>query len=130
VPTLPSGAYDRKVGFNTRIVEWVGLTAGFTWYYETETKNTYPKIQALDFATIYTSNWMNYNKNSNVLHYSELFPSSPCEDLCSYLLNWTLGNLLKLKILGLCRLFILLGSQSEKDVYLAQLWSLLTIEPQ
>jgi hypothetical protein len=55
--------YDRKVGFNTRIVEWVGLTAGFTWYYETETKNTYPKIQALDFATIYTSNWM------KLLHY-------------------------------------------------------------
>ncbi len=59
--TEPSGAaltiFDRKAGFNTRIVEWKGLTAGFTWYYETETKTTYPKIQGLDWTSLYTSYW-------------------------------------------------------------------------
>lgn len=56
----PFMIFDRKVGFNTRIVEWKGLTAGFTWYYDTDTQSNYPKIQGLDFATLYTTYWMKF----------------------------------------------------------------------
>jgi hypothetical protein len=55
---LPPIVFERKVGFNTRIVEWKGLTAGFTWYFEGDTKNTYPKIQGLDWSALFTSYWM------------------------------------------------------------------------
>jgi hypothetical protein len=48
--------YDRKVGFNTRIVEWKGMTSGLSFNYEGETKTTYPKIQGLSFDYIFT-NW-------------------------------------------------------------------------
>lgn len=50
--------FNRKVGFNTRIFEWKGLTSGFTWYYGTETKTQYPKAEPLDFATLYSSYWI------------------------------------------------------------------------
>jgi hypothetical protein len=56
-PILPYNIFKRKVGFNTRIVEWKGLTSGFTWYYETYTQTNYPKIAGLDFSTIYTDYW-------------------------------------------------------------------------
>lgn len=49
--------FDRLVGFNTRIVHWDGLTSGFTWYYDSDTKTQYPKISGLDFATIYSDYW-------------------------------------------------------------------------
>jgi hypothetical protein len=49
--------FNRATNFNTRIVEWKGLTAGFTWEYESETKTDYPRIEILDFDTIYTSYW-------------------------------------------------------------------------
>lgn len=57
IPEYPYLIYDRKVGFNTRIVEWKGLAAGFTWYYEGDTKTQYPKISSLDWSTIYSSYW-------------------------------------------------------------------------
>lgn len=57
VPEYPYIIFDRKTGFNTRIVHWDGLTAGFTWYYEGDTKTQYPKISGLDWSTIYSSYW-------------------------------------------------------------------------
>lgn len=51
----PYFIFDRKTGFNIRLVEWKGMTSGFTWYYETTTKTTYPKIQQLDLATMYST---------------------------------------------------------------------------
>jgi hypothetical protein len=62
-PVYPYNIFDRISGFNTRIVEWKGMTAGFTWNFETESKSTYPKIDGLDFATIYTTYWQ------KLLHY-------------------------------------------------------------
>lgn len=56
-PISPFIMFDRKVGFNTRIVSWKGLTAGFTWYYNGVAKTTYPKIEGLDFNAIYSSYW-------------------------------------------------------------------------
>lgn len=60
MPILPFNMFDRKTGFNTRIVEWKGLTAGLTWNYDGTTKNTYPKIQGLDWASLYTTYWMKF----------------------------------------------------------------------
>ena len=60
VPVWPYSTYKRKVGFNTRLVHWDGLTAGFTWYYETETKNTYPKISGVTWTYVYTNYLMKF----------------------------------------------------------------------
>jgi len=60
VPEYPYNYYKRKVGFNTRLVHWDGLTAGLTWYYETETKNTYPKISAVTWDYLYTNYLMKF----------------------------------------------------------------------
>jgi len=60
VPEYPYNDYKRKVGFNTRLVHWDGLTAGLTWYYETETKNTYPKISAVTWDYLYTNYLMKF----------------------------------------------------------------------
>jgi hypothetical protein len=60
LPAYPFNMFDRKTGFNTRLVEWKGLTAGFTWYYETEEKTNYPKIAGLNFATMYTDYWQKF----------------------------------------------------------------------
>jgi hypothetical protein len=57
-PVTPYYFFDRKVNFNTRLVEWKGLTAGLTWHYESETKNTYPKIAGVDWSAIHTGYWM------------------------------------------------------------------------
>lgn len=57
VPNYTDLAYDRKVNFNTRIVNWDGLTAGFTWYFDASTKTSYPKISGLDWDDIYTAYW-------------------------------------------------------------------------
>ena len=58
VPIAPFNMFDRKTGFNTRIVEWKGLTAGISWYYEGVNKTTYPKIEGLDFASLYSDYWL------------------------------------------------------------------------
>jgi hypothetical protein len=60
IPAIPFNMYDRKVGFNTRLVEWKGLTSGLTWYYDADTLTQYPKIEGLDFATLYTSYWQKF----------------------------------------------------------------------
>lgn len=60
VPEFPFLTYNRKVGFNTRLVHWDGMTAGLTWYYQTETKTTYPKISAVSWDTLYTSYLMKF----------------------------------------------------------------------
>jgi len=61
LPVYPYGSiFDRLADFKTRIVEWKGLTAGFTWYFESATKSTYPKIDALDFSDIYNDYWIKH----------------------------------------------------------------------
>ena len=60
LPVYPFTTYDRKTAFNTRIVNWKGMTAGLTWYYETETKNTYPKIAGLSWSDIYATYWQKF----------------------------------------------------------------------
>lgn len=57
VPNYVDLDYDRKVNFNTRIVHWDGLTAGFTWYFDASTKTSYPKISGLDWDDIYLAYW-------------------------------------------------------------------------
>ena len=57
---VPPTVFNRLANFNARIVEWKGLTAGFTWYYETETKTTYPKIQGLDYNDATNPIYANY----------------------------------------------------------------------
>ena len=47
-------SFSRLTNFNTRLVHWDGYTAGFTWYFSTETKTSYAKISGLDFDDIYT----------------------------------------------------------------------------
>jgi hypothetical protein len=59
-PVVPYIIYDRKAGFNTRIVEWKGLTAGMTWQYQGASQSTYPKIQGLDWTDIYNSFWQKH----------------------------------------------------------------------
>ncbi len=62
--TVAPTIFKRKVGFNTRIVEWKGLTAGATFKFEDDTKTTYPKIQGLDFSDvtnpIYSDYWLRF----------------------------------------------------------------------
>ena len=60
MPADPFNMFDRKTGFNTRIVEWKGLTAGFEWNFDGDTKTTYPKIQGLDFDDIYKDYWVKH----------------------------------------------------------------------
>lgn len=57
LPITPYIIYDRKVGFNTRIIEWKGLTSGFSWNYDGTTKTQYPKIQGIDLVSTYTDYW-------------------------------------------------------------------------
>lgn len=57
---IPPYEFDRKTGFNTRIVEWKGLTGGFTWYIDGDEKTTYPKVDGLDFEDIYSSYLMKF----------------------------------------------------------------------
>lgn len=52
--------FDRRVGFNTRIVHWDGLASGFNWNYDGAYRSTYPKISGLDWSAIYTSYWMKF----------------------------------------------------------------------
>jgi hypothetical protein len=59
-PESPYTTYDRKVGFNTRIVEWKGLTSGLTWYFDADTKTTYPKIAGLDWLDLYNDYWIKF----------------------------------------------------------------------
>lgn len=57
-PVDPYIIFDRKTDFNTRLVEWKGLTAGLTWYYESETKTDYPKIAGVTWTYIYENFWL------------------------------------------------------------------------
>jgi uncharacterized protein (TIGR02145 family) len=57
IPVTPYTPYDRKIGFNTRIVHWAGYTAGFSWKFETGTLTSYPKIEPIDWTDIYTDYW-------------------------------------------------------------------------
>ena len=57
----PYNIFRRKVGFNTRLVQWDGLSTGLTWNYDGVTKtNSYPKIEGLDWTNIYNSYWMKH----------------------------------------------------------------------
>lgn len=60
LPVYPYLTYNRKVGFNTRIVKWDGLTSGLSWYFETESKSSYPKISSLTWDTIYSNYLMKF----------------------------------------------------------------------
>jgi hypothetical protein len=51
--------------FAPRLGSWAGLTAGLSWYFDTTLKTTYPKMTALDYATLYTSYFL------KTLHYIE-----------------------------------------------------------
>jgi hypothetical protein len=57
VPVSPFIMFDRKIGFNTRIVQWDGLTSGFSWNYQGTTKTQYPKIETIDWQDIYSNYW-------------------------------------------------------------------------
>jgi hypothetical protein len=60
LPTIRNVSYqdeitfNRASNFNTRLVQWDGLTTVFSWFYETETKTSYPKISGLVFDDIYS----------------------------------------------------------------------------
>jgi len=58
-PIPPYIMFNRMIGFNTRLVEWKGLTA-LNWYYETELHNWYPKIAPVTWSDLYTKYWMKY----------------------------------------------------------------------
>jgi hypothetical protein len=60
LPIYPFIMFDRKTGFNTRLVEWKGLTAGLSWNYNGTIKTSYPKIQPLDWNYIYSAYWMKF----------------------------------------------------------------------
>jgi len=60
VPVSPYTIFERLADFKTRIVEWKGLTGGLSWYFESSSKSTYPKIEALDFSDIYNSYWIKH----------------------------------------------------------------------
>jgi hypothetical protein len=51
--------FNRKVGFNTRIVKWDGLTSG-SWNYDGDAKTTYPQIEAVSWVDLYNSYWMRF----------------------------------------------------------------------
>jgi hypothetical protein len=59
VPVTPF-PLDRATSFNMRLAHWVGLTGGFTWFYETGARTTYPKIEPLDFADIFSDYWQKF----------------------------------------------------------------------
>lgn len=46
----------RASGFTPRLLTWVGLTSGFTWYLESVSKTTYPKATTEDMSTVYSTN--------------------------------------------------------------------------
>jgi hypothetical protein len=52
--------FDRLTNFNTRIVKWEGLTSGFTWYYDSVAKTTYPKISPVDWSATYSAYWIKF----------------------------------------------------------------------
>jgi uncharacterized protein (TIGR02145 family) len=60
VPVSPYSTYKRKVGFNTRIVHWSGLTESFTWQYESATHTSYPKIEPIDWVDLFTNYWQKF----------------------------------------------------------------------
>jgi len=57
LPVYPYVSFKRKVGFNTRIVEWKGLTSTYNWNYDGTHKTSYPKIDGLDWGTIFSDYW-------------------------------------------------------------------------
>jgi hypothetical protein len=44
---------QRPVGHIPRIFTWEGLTAGSNWYYNSVLQTDYPKLQVIDFSTLY-----------------------------------------------------------------------------
>jgi len=60
LPVSPYMIFNRKTGFNTRLFEWKGLTAGLTWYYDSDTKTTYPKVQGVTWSYIYSNYWQKF----------------------------------------------------------------------
>lgn len=60
VPISPYMIFDRKVGYNTRLIHWDGLTAGFTWNFEGSSLTTYPKATPIDMAYLYTTYWQKF----------------------------------------------------------------------
>jgi uncharacterized protein (TIGR02145 family) len=61
VPVYPFTAiYNRLTNFNTRLVHWAGLTAGYNWTFEGTTQTSYPKIEGVDWSYIYTEYWQKF----------------------------------------------------------------------
>ncbi len=52
VPIFRGQAYGTKIG------SWAGNTAGTSWKYEGATKTSYPKIDALDYPTLFSSYYL------------------------------------------------------------------------
>jgi hypothetical protein len=57
IPVYPFTTFDRKVGFNTRIVSWKGLTSTYNWNFDGTNKASYPKIEGIDFTDMYSDYW-------------------------------------------------------------------------
>ncbi len=66
-PPAPIKSFAPRLGY------WEGLTAGLSWYYGTILKTTYPKMSALDYATLYTSYFL------KSLHYIDTGRMLECE---------------------------------------------------
>lgn len=69
---LYSNPQERPDKFNVKIGAWGGYvtTSGVDWDYDGTSKTSYPKMDALDFATLYTtyfSNNINYIDNGKVI---------------------------------------------------------------
>jgi hypothetical protein len=60
LPVSPYTTFNRKIGYNTRIAQWKGLTVGLSWNFNGATKTTYPKIENIDFSDIYINYLMKF----------------------------------------------------------------------
>jgi len=47
----------RPTGFVPRILRWVGLTSGSTWYLDGGSRSTWPKATTIDMSSLYSTNF-------------------------------------------------------------------------
>jgi hypothetical protein len=47
----------RTTGFVPRLLRWVGLTSGSTWYLDGGSRSTWPKATTIDMAALYSTNF-------------------------------------------------------------------------
>ena len=78
----------RPIGFMPRLVYWNGLTAGFTWYYDGDTKTTYPKVHCPDWSTSPNPYFTYYMDTIRYLQYGKILTlvmSPPPEFMSQFL---------------------------------------------